>query len=231
MSTFSTADDTVPGVTPATAAATAAPAARTGRLALLSGAAYVVAVLVGNALTESATGDGVLGDLEATATSTAARVGIVLELLAFVLLLVFVGTLCTYLRRTPASGVLAVPGAVMVSIKLGSGAELLAALYERHDLDEGTAQALVSENGAAFLLFWLPFGLFVVATAMVMAQAGTVGTSWRWSGCTLGTLTVLAGVVGAVDPDLAVPVPFLLSLLWVAALSVRLALGTGTARR
>lgn len=194
------------------------------RAALLSGAGFVVAVLAGNSLTETATGDGVLGELEAMATSTAARTGVMLELVGFVLMIVFVGAVLGRVRTSSTSGgVAAVAGAVMVAVKLGSGAALLAALDGYAELDEATATGLVEQNGASFVLFWLPFGTFVVAAAVALAAVGAIGPVLRWSGVALGALTVTVGVVGAQDPAHAVPIPFLLGLLWVLGTSVRLA--------
>lgn len=195
------------------------------RLGLLSGAGFVAAVLAGNSLTESVTGAGVLGDLDALAASTAARSGLVLELTAFVLLLCFVGLLAVAVRRTTAAGVMAVAGTAMVTVKLGSAASYLAALHSRDDLDETTALALVEQNAAAFVLTWIPFGVFVAAAAVALLGSGLAGRVAGGTGLVLGVLGILAGLVGAVWPAHAVPVPFLLSLLWVGVVSVRLALG------
>ncbi len=201
---------------------------RSDRLPLLAGAGFVVCALAGNSLTESATGSGTLGALAAQADSSAARVGLGLELLGFVLLTVFAGVLVHRLRAVPsaAASVLAVAAAVMIAVKLASGADLLGALHQHAELDAVTAHALVSANDAAFVLFWLPYGVFLAAAATALAAAGLVGAALRWSGTVLGTLTVAFGALGSVEPELAVPIPFLLGLLWLAALSLRLAVGT-----
>lgn len=219
-----------------TTATSPVPAPRTAeprppRLAALTGAAFVVAVLTGNSLTESVSGEGVLGDLGALAASTAARSGLVVELVAFVLLLCFVGSLAGSVRRSAAAGVMAVAGTAMVAVKLGSAAAVLAALHTRDELDEVTATALVEENGAAFVLFWIPFGLFVAAAARVLGEAGHVGRVLGYAGLVLGTVGTVSGVLGAVWPSYAVPIPFLLSLIWVVAVSVRLAVGRKGDRR
>jgi hypothetical protein len=122
-----------------------------------------------------------------------------------------------------AASVVAVAAAVMVAVKLGSGADLLAALHEREQLDEVTASALVASNDASFVLFWLPYGVFVAAAALALSATGLVGPALRWSGIALGGLAVVLGVLGSVVPALAVPIPFLLALVWLAAVSVRLA--------
>lgn len=199
----------------------AAPATRAGtRAGSLTGAGFVAAVLVGNSLTESAAGTGVLGDLEAVANSTAARIGLALELVGFVLLLVFVAGVVARAARGTAAHVALLAGGAAVAVKVASAAAVLGALQRRADLDEAAATALVATNDAAFTLFWMGYGVFAVASAS--ALSGVVGDGLRWSGTVLGSLTVAAGVLGSVT-GAAVPIPFLLTLLWTVALSVVLA--------
>lgn len=189
------------------------------RLGALTGLGFVVCVLLGNSLTETGTATNALGHLADLATSGTARLGLGLELLGFVLLLCFVAQVG--LRCRPGVGGLTavVAGVVSLSVKLGSAAAVLGALRERDHLDETTATALVALNDAAFGLFMIGFGLFVAAAATALP----VGRGWWWAGALLGTLTTVVGVVGSVVPAAAVPVPFLLSLLWSAGVSVRLA--------
>ena len=213
-------------MTVSTSTPTASPT-RPGRRnpAALSGAGFVAAVLVGNTLTESAGGRGALGELAAWAASPTAAAGLVAELVGFVLLLGFVPLLARS-GRGDSAAVAAVAGGVAAAVKLGSGALLLGALHGRDDLDESAASALLAANGAAFVLFWIGFGLFVAAAARGLAAAGAVGRTLAVGGQVLGSLTVVAGVAGAVVPALAVPIPFLLTLVWTVAVSLRLAVGT-----
>src|SRR3954462_3957420 len=75
---------------------------RTERLAAASGAIYVVAVMVGNAIATAGqsnveSGQQVLADLQHR--STAESVGMAMEILSFVALMVFLGFLYRALRR------------------------------------------------------------------------------------------------------------------------------------
>lgn len=192
------------------------------RPASLTGVGFVAAVLLGNSLTESVSGSETLGDLAAIDNSLAARSGLALELLGFVLLIGFVAAATARCRRGTATTLAVVAGAVTVAVKVSSAAIVLGALHERERIDESTATVLVAVNSAAFVLFWIGFGLFVAALAVAIEGPGR---GWRWSGALLGGLSVAAGVLGSVVPTTAVPVPFLLCLVWSGALSVRLAVG------
>ncbi len=109
-----------------------------------------------------------------------------------------------------------------VAVKLGSGTALLAAWHE-DDLGKGSVEALVAINDAAFVLTWLPFGLLIMAAAAVLEQAGLIGRVLRAAGLCLGGLTGGLGVIGAAEPTAAVPIPFLLSLVWLVAATIRAA--------
>jgi len=194
--------------------------------AVLAGAGFVGAVLLGNSLTESVSGGGPLEELAAWAESPVVAAGLVLELSAFLLLLVFVPALARAGRGEPAA-VAMLAGGVAAAVKLGSGALLLGALHGRSTLDDAAAAGLVAANGAAFVLFWIGFGLFVAAGARGLAAAGAVGRVLGGSGQLLGALSMLCGVIGSVVPPLAVPIPFLLSLVWTLVVSVRLGVGRG----
>jgi hypothetical protein len=188
------------------------------RLPALSGAGFVACALVGNTLTESA------GGVVAASASTAARLGLALELVGFVLLLVFVGWLgSAVLGRSGASmaGYAAVTaGGVLVAVKLGSGADLLAAWHQHGALDKTAVEALVAANGEAFVLSWLPMGVLVAAAAVALAGVGLVGRVMQVSGVVVGGLTVGFGILGSVLPAAGVPIPFLLCLVWLVAVGV-----------
>lgn len=194
----------------------------------LAGTGFVAAVLAGNSLTESVSGSGTLGHLAAQAGSTTARTGLALELIGFVLLLVFVAEAVSRSVSSTASRTALLAGGAAVAVKLASGAAVLGALHRRAELDEAAATALVATNDAAFVLFWLGYGVFATAIAVALAASGVIGRALRWSGILLGTLTVASGVLGSVTGS-AVPIPFLLTLLWTAALGVRLTARIGSA--
>lgn len=190
------------------------------RWAALTGAGFVVCALAGNGLA-----GGV--DLTEAERPLAAQLGLGLEVVGVAFLALYVAWVCSVagpgLGRTTA----AAAGAVMVAVKLGSGAALLAAWHEE-DLARTSEEALVALNDAAFVLSWLPFGLLVAAAAVALGDL--VGRPLRTTGLLLGGLTVALGVVGSVAPGAAVPIPFLLSLVWLLVVSVRAA-GTAPHRR
>jgi predicted metal-binding membrane protein len=197
-----------------------------------SAALFTVCVLAGNALTESVVGTddspaGTAADLAAQAASTAVHVGLALEVVGLLLVGLFAGAVTalgfrTASARTPA--VLAsVAAAVLVAVKLGSGAPYLAALDARNDLSDDVLHALVETNGAAFLLSWLPVAVLVTATALVLRRTAVAGRLLTGTGLALGGLGLVAALLGLGDPGSAMPVPFLLSLLWLAAAGIRMA--------
>lgn len=202
------------------------------RVAAAAGPLFVVCILAGNSLTESvSTGkDGAAGaaaDLLAMSTSTAARAGLVLELTGLTLLLVFAGAVVARglgLRRLLPASVAAVAAAVMVGTKLASASDVLAGLALTSALPDSTLQALVEANAAAFVVGWIPFGLLVTAAAISLAES-PLGRPTVWFGVVVGVGSVALGMTGAVWPGLAVPLPFLLGVLWTGVVGARLALG------
>jgi hypothetical protein len=201
------------------------------RAAAAAGAAFVACILVGNSLTESVVGTdespaGTVADLLAQGSSTAVRSGLVVELIGLMLLAVFAAGLAALgLRRgaTPAGTLVAVTATLVVAVKLASAAPYLAALASVDELPDDVLHALVRTNEAAFVVGWLPFAFLVGAVALTLRQAGLAGRVLVGIGLVLAGLGVVAGAVGAVLPDNAVPIPFLLSLLWTAAVGIRLA--------
>ncbi len=197
------------------------------RLAVVTGPAFVVLVLVGNSLTESVVDPNAstLDRLAAQAVSTTVHVGLAAELLAFSCLAVFVAALHTLLGRSGAASTAAnlatVAGTVMIAVKLGSGAAYLAALSEHERLSEEAATALLASNGAAFMLCWLPWGLFVGACAVALHGTGLVGRVSLVTGVAAGGLAVAATLSGVTTPDDANPMPFLLGLVWVLVVGAR----------
>ncbi len=118
------------------------------RLGALSGAAFVVLVFIGNALSTDlgsggnvsySPGEQVVADLGKAAGSTTVAVGYTMELAGFVMFLVFVAYLYAMLRRGEGSGgwlavVVLTGGITEVAIKLGSGAVIGAEFLGRDTL-------------------------------------------------------------------------------------------------
>lgn len=200
------------------------------RFGAFAGSVYVVLVVVGNALSTGPTsqashpsGPGVIANNRWLAGSISGQTGVCLELSSFAAWIVFTGYLCTRLRPAGwlATSAL-IGGAVSVAVKLGSAAPLLAAYVLRNDVSPDTARALNDMNGLAFVVDWLPVGVFVACAAAAAAQLGAVGRVLGWGGVLVGTVSAVATAVTGVHVLGGNPVPFLLCLLWILLVSVRL---------
>lgn len=211
------------------------------RLAPLSGAGFVLAVLAGNSLTETVAVSGdspadTVRELSAGAASSTVSAGLVLEVAGLLSLVVFGAVVATVGRdRAPWSpwpAVAAQAAVLLTALKLASAAPFLAARSTLDSVDAGTAHALVESNGAAFVLSWLPMALLVGACATALREGGLIGRVAWVIGLGLSLAGLAAGLLGMLEPQGAVPVPFLLSLLWLAAVSVRLSVAlTADSRR
>jgi hypothetical protein len=205
---------------------------RTHRLALASGAIYVVAILIGNGLYEiGASGDdgpGILADLQRP-FGPAQTVGLATEILGFTAFLVFLGALYRMIRplegpggwlATTALGA----GLVTIAVKLGSVAPLMAANLRADELTPDLARTLDDLGGAAFVISGYTSGVFVAAAAAAVLATRVLPRWLGFTGVVVGVLTIAAGTAGVLDPGGYVPVPFLLGLLWVLAASATMAI-------
>lgn len=203
------------------------------RCGALTGAAYVVLVMVGNTMSTDnstgphpahPTGQQDIANLHWLAGSTSAQVGVTLELLSFAAFVLFIGYLCT---RVWAAGWLApaalVGGVVSVAVKLGAGAPMFAGYVLRNEISPPTARVLSDMNAVAFVVDWLPTGLFVACAAGAALSTHTLGRILGWGGTAVGSVAVVATAVTGVHVYAGNPLPFLLCLLWILLVSVRLA--------
>lgn len=206
------------------------------RASAATGAVFVILTFAGNSLTESViepTSEPgpaqALEDFTAKAASSTAQAGLALELLGFVALTVFIGVLLDTLRRRHALGISGIvagaAAAIMLSVKIASAAPYLAGLAHHAVLTPDTALALSLANGAGFVLCWLPFAVFVSATAVALHDAGVLGRLGTATGLLVGGLGIVAALGGVVDMASAMPVPFLLGCLWTLAVSIKIAAG------
>lgn len=200
------------------------------RATAAAGIGFLVLLLAGNSLAMSGveaaadpTGAQLRADLVQQADGAVNQLGLALELVAFVALALLVGRIAWRLRDTAGWGtVVAVAGATVLGVKLASAAPMLVALDAAQSLDAELAASLVDMNDAAFVVSWLPFAVLVGAAGWGARQAGLVGPVLFGTGMLLATLGVGAALHGVGEVDSAVPVPFLLSLLWTTAFAVRL---------
>jgi uncharacterized protein DUF4386 len=204
---------------------------RSDRMLAATGAVYVVAMVVGNALTQGGNdvrdGSAALTALRHGRT-TAQSVGAVLGPISIFALLVFIGHLYRVLRaaeRPAARAATAALGAglVMTAVDVASAMPSVAAVLGRDWLTPSLLRTLHALNDAGFVISGYVFGIFVVLAA---ASAFTSRVLPRWlagGGLVVGVLALVAGLAGIVDPDGYVPVPFLLCLVWVVLTSLLLA--------
>jgi hypothetical protein len=212
------------------------------RIGAATGAAFVALIMVGNQMASGGsadsahpTGEQVLRDVAHQASSTAFTAGFVLEGLGFVAFIGFLGYLADVLRRGPgrgpggiAAGAAIVSGAVMLAVKLGSAVPLGALAIDRGHISPQLAQVLNDMSGVAFVICWVPFGIFTGAAAAGLHRAALVGRATAYSGLALGVAGLALGIAGVHDPLGANPLVFLLGLAWLLAVSVRLAVRPGT---
>jgi hypothetical protein len=207
------------------------------RIGAALGAAFVVLIFVGNAMNTAGTdqsghpsGVQVLKDVAHEHASGGASVGFVLEILGFVAFFGFLGFLGELLRRPGSAArsrmpaVTALVGAVtMLAIKLGSGVPMTVLDLDRHTLSPQLAQLLNDFGTTAFVLSWLPFAIFVGATAVALRAIGAVGKPTAYIGLFLGAVGIPLTLVGMHDVTNANPMAFVLAMLWLVVVSVRLA--------
>jgi hypothetical protein len=200
----------------------------TRRLGAAAGLAYFILVMVGNTIAtagshtgENSSGEEILRDLQAH-HGAAFVIGGTLELLGFAALLAFVAYLASVLRRAEGEDGwlwLAALGAGMVTIaiKLGSAAPVLVAVWRVDELDPTTARTLTDINSFAFLISWSTTALFIGSAALVALRTRVLPRWIAVSGLVIA-VTGLAGVPAG--PEGPGAFPFMLGLLWIAAVSV-----------
>jgi hypothetical protein len=215
------------------------------RVAAATGALFVVLVVVGNQLAVAGTdqsahptGTSVLHDAAARGHSTTALIGFGLELLGFMTFVVFLGYLLDLRRRTSDPGAGAIgsatavcAGLTMLIVKLASATPMGAIRLDHASMSPGLAQVLNDLGGVAFVLAWLPYGVFVGAAALGLHSAGLVGRPTMIIGGVLGAAGVVLAIVGLNDPVHANALAWMAGLLWTLVVSVRLAVRPGIATR
>lgn len=203
------------------------------RIGAACGAAYIVLINVGNTLTSGAsedphpTGAKDLADFSAAPTFKE-NLGFGLEVLGFVAFMFFVGWLVTALRDRGGSwswlsSVAGIGGVITLAVKLGSAAPILTGEIDHHDLTPALARVLADMNGSAFVVTFLPYGVFMVGAAGALLAAGWVGKVLGWSGLVIGAAGVVMPLATHMDPVNSNVLPFLFGMLWTLGASVRLA--------
>jgi len=122
-------------------------------------------------------------------------------------------------------------GLASLAVKVGSAAPIAAALYRRDDIDATTARTLVDLNGAAFLIDGLLVAVFVLAAGLSALSSRALSRWACWSAVVLGVTGLVTPIVGIEDMDRYLPIPFLLSLIWILVVGATLAVRAGRAAR
>jgi hypothetical protein len=203
------------------------------RFGALCGTAYVVLILLpgfisGHDGPAHPDGAWVLSDAKDRAGSAAAQVGLAMELLAFMAMLIFIGWFCTLLRRPggPSAwlGTSALVGAVTaLAVKIASAMPVLALWLDYKHLSPEAAQVLNDMNGAAFVVTFMPFGVFMLCAGLALLSSGLLGRVAGWTAVVIGAAGIVVTAVTRADPVATNPIPFLLGLVWILVVSIRLA--------
>lgn len=161
-----------------------------------------------------------------TSLDSDAEFVIIVELIAMLLFLPFLGYLYSVLRRAEGedgwlSATAFGAGLVDITIKLGSLAPGFAARAE--GLNPQLHQALDKMNSVAFIVTMLPQGVMLAAVAIVALKTRVLPL---WLGL-LAAVTAPACLVNGMFLDAEFGPAFLLVLLWIALASVVLTLRAG----
>jgi hypothetical protein len=172
-----------------------------------SGAAYVVLVVVGN---------GLYTDWGS------ASLGYGLEMLGYAALACFIAYVASALRTRGswASALAVVGGASALAVHFSGWAAVLAS--EHASVAAETAAALIQIDESAFVVSWLPHGLFVIGLAAAAMILGRLPRWLAWTGMVFGAAEIVTVAIAADEPF---AVPYLLALLWIVVASVLLARG------
>jgi hypothetical protein len=198
-----------------------------GRLGALSGAAFVVLGNIGSMLgqdpklPDDPSGQEVLDSARRMAGSVPEQVGIGMELLAWTALLVFVAYAYTRGRRAGWPAVAGVAGGVTaIAIKLASAGSTFAVYLLKGTMSPATALALSTMSLVSFIVFTLPFGLFLVCAAAAAMITRDLGRVIGWAGIVIGAASILLVVFTGPRIDSGFSPTFLLAMVWVLVTSV-----------
>jgi hypothetical protein len=202
------------------------------RTGALCGAAYIVMINVGNTLQAGGSTDSHpsgAADLAGFAghPSLAQGVGFGLEFTGMLSFLVFLGWFGWFLRARggPApwlGSVAGLAGGVTIAVKLASVMPMGAGELDHGVLTPALARVLSDMNGAAFVLTFLPFGVFMLATGLAILTSRALGRVAGWTAVVIGAAGIVLTLATGVDPVTTNALPFMLGMLWVLVIGIRL---------
>lgn len=206
------------------------------RLAAACGAGAVVFLIVGNEVSKIEGASPGLHDspqeyVDAVGTPAATVVGGSLIVLGLCLFVPFFAALARRLEeagggRTLASIVLG-GGLVTVAVGIFGAPPLFAAgvLADDGQLDPVVAKALQLMNAGSFIAMWATSAISVAAVSALVLRTRALPRSIGWAGVVLAPGLLAASV--AVWKYEAATIVWLLTLLWIIAISVALAVRAG----
>lgn len=182
------------------------------RFAAASGAVYIAGIIVGEQLTSAH-------------SAVVERGGYGLIVVGFTAFVVFVTFLHPILREAdgPAGWLapLALSAGVLHSaVRFAAQPPRMVVAYRGDALSPELSRTLEDLNGMAFVATGLMLGVYCATAGWICLRHGVLPRWLAWCGTGAGVLAVAAGVVGMVDPDAYLPLPFLAGLIWTAIVSV-----------
>jgi len=162
--------------------------------------------------------------------TTANWVGLYLQVIAVLLLVVFLGRLWGVLRQGEGdSGWLSTVafggGLLYVAVQLAALPAAIAAFYRADEgFDPQLVAALIDMNNAAWVVGWPIWALVLAATAAVVLRTRVrpLGLGWAAGGIAL----LLLGALARANAGLAV-IPWVLTLGWIVVASIVLTVRAG----
>lgn len=174
-----------------------------------AGAAFAVLVLVGNGIYTGGGGQ---------------TLGFTVEMLGYVALAGFIAWAVATLRGAVewAAMLALFGGATMIAIKLGGWAAVHAA--NQAATAPEVAAGLVALDESAWVLAWLPYGLFIAGLSVAALRARRLPRPVAWLGVVLGLSCMAAVPISTSEPF---PLPWMISLVWLIVASIILVLRGG----
>ena len=146
-------------------------------------------------------------------------------MIGFIALMFFAGYVYRVLRSGEGrdgwlSAAALIAAAADLGIKLGSGAPLIAAYAHAANLSPDLAPVLTDLNTGGFVVTGLTMATFVLAVSCGAYGSRTLPRTIVWIGVALGLLGLVTPILGFADPTNYNPLPYLGSLLWIAAVAI-----------
>lgn len=201
------------------------------RVGAFSGLAYVVLANLGGALIgEGASGAGspgqqILDEQQRYAENPWTNVAFAVIIFAQLALMIFIGHLCARVRDAGWFATTAlIGGATAMIANFISVATVIAVFVLRDDISPELARALQDVDGAGHLVQLLPLEVFVLFASAAALVTRSLGRVLSWGGVAIGATSIVGlAATGLPATDEFFLWPFLLVLLWIAAVSLRLA--------